>query len=315
MATITKIETSSIVELYTAYFNRVSDNGGLTHWMERYNSIKESSTTTIIDADTAGAGALLQVAQEMTTEEEYTSQYTTSSTNESFLSTIYQNILNRGIDSAGLTFWSNHLEKGSFTRSEAIVKIIDGAKSNTTEAGKLDAALLANKSAVSEHFALALKSDDPKLAAEAFAKVTSDPASVQTAINNINNSINIGRDNIDIGGNQHVIGDGSNGRDEVNVGRDYKITGGDDNGIQAGGDVNTGTQVGGDLVGRDKTQISIKDSFNPTTTNNVNLTNINDSNKSFDFSSLNNDTFTNIDQTVNDLDLVGINTFDTGAII
>ncbi|MCK5872750.1 MAG: VWA domain-containing protein, partial [Methylococcales bacterium] len=126
--------------------------------------------------------ALLKVSEDIATAQEYIILYPSTLENIKFITDIYTNLLGRDPDNEGRDFWVNHLNLGTIKTDEAIIRMIEGAKSNTTAQGLLDAALIANKSQVSAHFALTLKSNDLTLASRAFELVTSDLSSVDLAI-------------------------------------------------------------------------------------------------------------------------------------
>ena len=174
---ITTLQRDSILELYTAYFNRASDADGLSFWMDSFEFY--------LSKGISESQALENIATDMTNAPEYQALYPASLSNVALLTQIYRNLLNREPDAKGLAFWANHLDKGSFTPAQAIVQIINGAKNNTTDQGKLDAELISNKNTVSSYFALTLKSNDLTTAATAFENVTYDKSTIETTTTNL----------------------------------------------------------------------------------------------------------------------------------
>jgi 5,10-methylenetetrahydrofolate reductase len=70
-----------------------------------------------------------------------------------FVTSVYQNVLGRAPDAAGLNFWLDLLEStAAVTPSTFIMEILAGAKAATGSAA--DAAYLANKVALGSHFAI-----------------------------------------------------------------------------------------------------------------------------------------------------------------
>lgn len=90
-----------IVQLYEAFYHRAPDAAGLNAWVNAYNG---------------GAGMSLNaVAQAFSTGAEFTSLYGSNPTPTAFVAALYQNILGRVPDAAGLTAWVNYLGGASAT--------------------------------------------------------------------------------------------------------------------------------------------------------------------------------------------------------
>jgi hypothetical protein len=173
----TTAQSDSVLELYSAYFNRAADAGGFTFW-------KNSFDTYFNESAGNSAVALQKIAVDMSTSAEYKANYPATQSSTEFVKAIYVNLLDRAdpnADAEGVAFWVGHIDAGTLTKEQAINNIIEGAKANTTAQGKLDAALIVNKNAVSKYFAETLKSDNVELAKNAFSKVTAEVASVKIA--------------------------------------------------------------------------------------------------------------------------------------
>jgi hypothetical protein len=67
------------------------------------------------------------------------------------------------------------------TRDESIIRIIQGAKANDSEQGIIDAAVIANKTAVSSYFIDPLQSNDLALAKTALSNITANVDTVTAA--------------------------------------------------------------------------------------------------------------------------------------
>jgi hypothetical protein len=171
----TTAQSDSVLELYSAYFNRAADATGFAFWVKSFDTFFAGADATADDAAKT-LFALQKIATDMSTAKEYTDLYSATQPNADFIKAIYLNLLGRSDpDPEGLAFWVGHIDAGTMTKEQAIVNMIDGAKNNTTDQGKLDAALIANKNAVSKYFAETLKSDDVAVAKTAFANLTNAP--------------------------------------------------------------------------------------------------------------------------------------------
>ena len=175
----TTAQSDSVLELYSAYFNRAADATGFTFWQKSFDTYLSSSTGA--DDTAKSADALQKIAVDMSTSTEYKELYPSTLSNEAFINAIYKNLLDRDSDAGGLAFWVGHINNKTMTKEQAINNIIAGAKANTSDQGKLDAALIANKNTVSKYFAETLKSDNVGLALKAFDEVTGDAATVAIA--------------------------------------------------------------------------------------------------------------------------------------
>ncbi len=170
----TTAQSDSVLELYSAYFNRAADADGLIFWKNSFDTFLKSAEGK--DDTEKSAFALRKIAEDMTKSSEYQSLYESNLSNKEFVGQIYKNLLNRDAEPEGLAFWSNHITKGTLTKEQAINEMIAGAKANTSDQGKLDAGLIANKNEVSKYFAETLKLNDVPLAKKAFNGGTKDTA-------------------------------------------------------------------------------------------------------------------------------------------
>ncbi|HYD60222.1 MAG TPA: DUF4214 domain-containing protein [Noviherbaspirillum sp.] len=129
------IYTDTIQQMYVAYFNRPADVSGLANW-EAYAAGKDlAAVKAAISTEFAKSAEYTIVFQGMTT-----SQIVTK---------VYQNLLGRDPDAAGLTNWINHLATGTSTVSSLVTDII-------RDAGPGDVDTLANKLSAAKSFTAAL---------------------------------------------------------------------------------------------------------------------------------------------------------------
>lgn len=176
----TTAQSESIIELYTAYFNRAADATGFTFWQGSFDTYYAEADSTASDADKESY-ALQRITDDMSNADEYVALYPSTQTSTEFINSIYTNLLNRDSDADGLAFWVAHIDNGTLTKAQAILQMIAGAKANGTTQGDLDKALIENKTTVSKYFAETLKSDDVDIAKTAFTGLTDDVATVTTA--------------------------------------------------------------------------------------------------------------------------------------
>jgi S-layer protein len=134
--------TDFITELYIGYYDRAPDPAGLSFWLT---------------AMTNGA-SLTQVANAFASSSESLALYPFLSVPNlvnasTFVTQVYNNLLNRAPDSAGLTFWSQELQSGSVTPGGFILAV---EQSVNMQVGTADALTLAAKGTVAENYVLSV---------------------------------------------------------------------------------------------------------------------------------------------------------------
>ena len=150
---------SDLAELYTTFFNRAPDAGGLAYW---------------VDNITTGKLTLTQVAKNwMTQQPEGLTSFPATLTNAQFVDKIYTNILGRTSDASGAQYWLTQLQSGAVTRDSFALSVVNGAKANTSAQGQLDTALINNKATVGVAFA-AKGLNDTTLAAKVLTSVSAN---------------------------------------------------------------------------------------------------------------------------------------------
>jgi Ca2+-binding RTX toxin-like protein len=106
----------NVQQAYIAYYGRGADPAGLDYWANRL--------------DTQGAGQLQNIIDAFATSQEFTLEYgNPSNENEwtTYINKIYQNVLNRDADQAGLNFYLEGLKSGQFTIQNLPLDILNGA--------------------------------------------------------------------------------------------------------------------------------------------------------------------------------------------
>jgi hypothetical protein len=92
------------IRLYTAYFGRTPDTGGVKYWSKKLRS----GTT------------LLNVSDFFSTSSEFKNTYGDIDEAE-FVALIYKNVLLRNPDGTGFSFWTRQLQSGRYSRAEVMI--------------------------------------------------------------------------------------------------------------------------------------------------------------------------------------------------
>jgi hypothetical protein len=137
--------TQLITELYIAYFNRAPDPVGLGLWVSNFNAGLPITTIAQDFSNSSEAQKLypflalptlpiLPIAQ-------------------NFVATVYNNLLNRVPDTAGLNFWANLLNTGTISPSNFVLDVLQSIniQAQTTPL-TADAQLIENKVAVADFY-------------------------------------------------------------------------------------------------------------------------------------------------------------------
>jgi len=214
-----------IIELYIGTFNRSPDAQGLAYWVSNV----ETSNWSIEN-----------VAMSMFDSEEVAEKYPTTLTNKEFLNQVYQNILGRTGDAAGIEYWLAEMANG-IQRSQMVITIINGAKA--TSGNPTDKQLLENKKEAGTYFALQLASNDLVSAATSMQVVTSDVLTVQLSKDMQELSKAVSEELLTIiqGDNQDNLLHGTDANNFIyaGAGNDTIITGAGNNTVIAGNGTDT----------------------------------------------------------------------------
>lgn len=143
-ASAPQADVTRLVELYTAFFNRVPDADGMSFWIDAMKSGKTINQISNLFYD-AGVN--------------YSSLtgFTATMKNTDFINVIYKNVLGRkdGADAGGLSFWDGALNSGQASRGTLVTNILDSAhtcKGDATWGWVAD--LLDNKITVAKKFSI-----------------------------------------------------------------------------------------------------------------------------------------------------------------
>ena len=151
-----------VQELYVAYFGRPADAGGLTNFENALLAAGAPTSITSLAEDYATNIAIQDLINSFGNSAESQKLYGTVtaslSSAEAFVTAVFEHVLNRAPASAGLQFWANAIATGSLSVGNAALAIAEGAQTNTTTQGLLDAQTVANKLAVAAEFTAAVAS-------------------------------------------------------------------------------------------------------------------------------------------------------------
>ena len=175
--------TQDIEKLYVAYFSRPADAIGLTYW----ENIVQSSVAAGYDV----SSILTSIGRSFAASPEYTEQYA-NQTAEQVVDKIYMNLFGRHAEPDGLVYWSTKILQGAITVNDAVRVISENAAGS-------DATAFSNKVTVAANFTnnldrtseiLAYSGSNANLLARTLlTSVTSDSATVDSALPQINSTI------------------------------------------------------------------------------------------------------------------------------
>lgn len=162
---------TSVMELYTAYFNRVSDTAGLDYWVDKmeYNS-----------------WTISMVANSFSQQTEYTNLYS-GLTYTQIVSTVYNNVLNREADTEGSEYWEGKLNSGDIPVSQFIQAVVNAATEviNGESTNPTDKRIVDNKTEVSQ-YAYDNNSEDVNIS---LASISDDSSTVDIAKTAVDDTI------------------------------------------------------------------------------------------------------------------------------
>lgn len=109
----------AIARLFEAVFDRIPDNDGLDYWTDQLRD----------------GTSLQEVAAGFTASEEFQSAYGGTSDSE-FLTQIYNNVLGRNPDDAGLAYWTEQLADG-MTRADLVLNFSESAENTAAKSAQV----------------------------------------------------------------------------------------------------------------------------------------------------------------------------------
>ncbi|WP_343728807.1 DUF4214 domain-containing protein [Duganella sp.] len=151
-----------VQQLYVAYFGRPADYFGLQNFEAQLDAMGAPKTITELNAAVQSGSnpALNALINSFSSSAESTALYGTDNSPigiSKFLVAVFQNVIGRTPDlGPGWDFWYNALATGALSRANAALAIAEGALSNTSAQGLLDAQAVQNKQKVATAFTAAL---------------------------------------------------------------------------------------------------------------------------------------------------------------
>lgn len=115
-------ENSDVYRLYQAAFARMPDEGGVSHWIGKHNT----------------GMSLPSIASYFINSNEFKQTYGTNLTNAQFVELLYKNVLGRQPDVGGSTFWTEALNKGVYTKEDAVVRFAESPENVSKTAPYVD---------------------------------------------------------------------------------------------------------------------------------------------------------------------------------
>ncbi len=138
-------------QLYISYFGRPADTLGAASMQAALNAAGAPTTIAGLNSVYKTNATVKALVDSFGNSAESLALYPGTDA-ITFVAAIYQNILNRTADIAGLTFWATAIQNGTLTRGAASAAIMAGALANTTAQGVVDAAIVNNKTTVATNF-------------------------------------------------------------------------------------------------------------------------------------------------------------------
>jgi len=102
---------AQIAELYVATFDRAPDAAGLKYWVEQHKK----------------GMSIEDIAKSFFDQPETKEKYDNADL-DTFIESVYEHVLDRKADQAGLEYWKGELEKGHISKDKFIIAILNGAK-------------------------------------------------------------------------------------------------------------------------------------------------------------------------------------------
>jgi hypothetical protein len=139
-------------KFYVAYFGRPADANGLANMVAQLSAAGAPTSADGIVVAYQTNAAIKQLVDSFGNSEESAVLYQGTS-NHDFVVSIFVHLLGRTPpEGDGLNFWVDALGSGNVPRSLAAMNIVGGAEANTSDQGKIDAALVANRVTVAANF-------------------------------------------------------------------------------------------------------------------------------------------------------------------
>ena len=142
---------TAVESLYVAYFGRPADPAGLTNFAAALQAAGAPTDVAGLASAYATNAAVKGLIDSFGTSTESKTLYGSGSTT-TFVTAVFQNVLGRAPQSAGLSFWVDAIDSGKVSQGDAALSIMAGALANTTAQGLIDAQLVNNRLTAAGYF-------------------------------------------------------------------------------------------------------------------------------------------------------------------
>lgn len=142
---------NTVQSLYIAYFGRPADPTGLANFEAALLADGAPTDVPGLNAAYATNTAVKTLMDSFGTSKESQTLYGGGDAT-AFVTAVFKNVLGRGPQTAGLSFWVNAITSNTVTQGQAALSIMAGALTNTSPQGVLDAQLVANRVIAANYF-------------------------------------------------------------------------------------------------------------------------------------------------------------------
>ena len=148
-----------VQELYISYFGRPADPVGLTNFEAQLLAAGAPNDIQLLVQAYGTNATVKTLIDSFGTSRESVTLYGNSSATD-FVTAVFQHVLNRAPQTAGLNYWVGAINSGSLSQGNAALAIMAGGLANTTSQGLLDAQLIENRVDVAEQFTASVSSEN-----------------------------------------------------------------------------------------------------------------------------------------------------------
>lgn len=147
-----------VQQLYVAYFGRPADSGALFNFSTTLKALGAPGDVQGLSSAYTTNAQVRELIDTFGSSTESNSLY--SGDTVGFVTAVFQNVLNRAPQEAGLSFWQSAIDSGTLTKANAALSIMAGALQNTSTQGQVDGALISNRIIAASNFTLAIDTAD-----------------------------------------------------------------------------------------------------------------------------------------------------------
>ena len=145
---------TAVESLYVAYFGRPADPNGLSNFAAALQAAGAPTTVAGLAQAYASNATVKNLIDSFGTSAESQKLYG-GGTTTAFVTAVFQNVLGRAPQAAGLSFWVDAIDSGQVSQGDAALSIMAGALANTTAQGLIDAQLVNNRLSAAGYFTAA----------------------------------------------------------------------------------------------------------------------------------------------------------------